>query len=53
MHHKLFAYNFGHLFMYWDWAGGTYRDPKRVRQFVPNGKAPVPWKPHRPSAKEA
>lgn len=28
VHHKLFRYNFGHLFMYWDMVGGTYRDPK-------------------------
>lgn len=28
VHHKLFKYNFGHLFMYWDSVCGTYRDPK-------------------------
>ena len=22
---RLFVYNYGHLFMYWDWALGTYR----------------------------
>eukprot|EP00930_Biecheleria_cincta_P084384 TRINITY_DN7386_c0_g1_i1.p1 TRINITY_DN7386_c0_g1~~TRINITY_DN7386_c0_g1_i1.p1 ORF type:complete len:311 (-),score=33.19 TRINITY_DN7386_c0_g1_i1:173-1048(-) len=28
VHHKLFVFNFGHLFMYWDMVFGTYRDPK-------------------------
>eukprot|EP00040_Diaphanoeca_grandis_P017340 m.90265 g.90265 ORF g.90265 m.90265 type:complete len:322 (-) comp26379_c1_seq1:232-1197(-) len=29
VHHKLFKYNFGHLFMYWDIAFGTYRNPAK------------------------
>jgi sterol desaturase/sphingolipid hydroxylase (fatty acid hydroxylase superfamily) len=28
VHHKLFKYNYGHLFMWFDQAFGTYRDPK-------------------------
>ena len=27
---RLFVYNYGHLFMYWDWALGTYRDPRSL-----------------------
>ena len=27
VHHKFFKYNFGHLFMWYDWIFGTYRDP--------------------------
>jgi sterol desaturase/sphingolipid hydroxylase (fatty acid hydroxylase superfamily) len=27
VHHKLFVYNYGHLFSYWDKLGGTYKDP--------------------------
>lgn len=30
VHHKFFYYNFGHLFMWFDWAAGTYRNPKEV-----------------------
>mmetsp|Transcript_1282 Transcript_1282/g.2079 ORF Transcript_1282/g.2079 Transcript_1282/m.2079 type:complete len:295 (+) Transcript_1282:102-986(+) len=33
VHHKLFVYNFGHLFMYWDWIFGTYKDPTKVSVF--------------------
>lgn len=29
VHHAKFKYNYGHLFMYWDMACGTYLDPKR------------------------
>jgi alternative squalene epoxidase len=32
VHHKFFKYNYGHLFMWFDRVGGTYRDP---RQFAP------------------
>jgi alternative squalene epoxidase len=32
VHHKFFKYNYGHLFMWFDRIGGTYRDP---RQFAP------------------
>jgi len=27
VHHRLFVFNYGHLFMYWDKIFGTYRDP--------------------------
>ena len=30
VHHKFFKYNFGHLFMWFDWMAGTYRDPREV-----------------------
>jgi sterol desaturase/sphingolipid hydroxylase (fatty acid hydroxylase superfamily) len=30
VHHKFFRWNYGHLFMWWDWGLGTYRDPKVV-----------------------
>merc|ERR1719491_2450175 len=30
VHHKLFVYNYGHLFMYWDKILGTYRDPSQL-----------------------
>ena len=30
VHHKFFKYNFGHLFMWFDWIAGTYRNPKDV-----------------------
>jgi sterol desaturase/sphingolipid hydroxylase (fatty acid hydroxylase superfamily) len=30
VHHKLFKYNYGHVFMYWDWLFGTYRHPSTV-----------------------
>mmetsp|Transcript_6867 Transcript_6867/g.9606 ORF Transcript_6867/g.9606 Transcript_6867/m.9606 type:complete len:325 (-) Transcript_6867:148-1122(-) len=35
VHHKLFVKNFGHLFMYWDLAFGTYKNPRSVRVFQP------------------
>jgi len=28
VHHKVFKYNYGHLFMWFDQMAGTYRDPK-------------------------
>ena len=28
VHHKLFKYNYGHLFMWFDYMGGTYRNPQ-------------------------
>jgi sterol desaturase/sphingolipid hydroxylase (fatty acid hydroxylase superfamily) len=28
VHHKFFKFNYGHLFMWFDQIGGTYRDPK-------------------------
>jgi len=33
VHHKMFLYNYGHLFMYWDMLAGTYRDPATIRVF--------------------
>lgn len=33
VHHKLFTKNYGHLFMYWDRACGSYRDPADVAVF--------------------
>eukprot|EP00211_Chloroparvula_japonica_P015164 CAMPEP_0119132040 /NCGR_PEP_ID=MMETSP1310-20130426/11247_1 /TAXON_ID=464262 /ORGANISM="Genus nov. species nov., Strain RCC2339" /LENGTH=253 /DNA_ID=CAMNT_0007122651 /DNA_START=54 /DNA_END=815 /DNA_ORIENTATION=+ len=33
VHHKLFIFNFGHLFMWWDWIAGTYRSPTDVKAF--------------------
>ena len=33
VHHKLFIYNFGHLFMYWDILYGTYKSPFTVDLF--------------------
>ena len=55
VHHKLFCYNYGHLFSYWDRACGTYRHPQNVRQFRKNEKAPTPWKPraHKTTSKLA
>jgi len=33
VHHKLFVYNYGHLFTYWDRLLGTYRSPMIVKTF--------------------
>lgn len=33
VHHKLFIYNYGHLFMYWDKIFGTYKSPLNVSVF--------------------
>lgn len=33
VHHKVFKYNYGHLFMYWDRVFGTYMNPKAVELF--------------------
>lgn len=33
VHHKMFVYNYGHLFMYWDMLLGTYRNPTQVAAF--------------------
>lgn len=33
VHHKMFVYNYGHLFMYWDRLFGTYKDPSSVSVF--------------------
>lgn len=33
VHHAKFSYNFGHLFMYWDMLGGTYKNPRLVEDF--------------------
>jgi sterol desaturase/sphingolipid hydroxylase (fatty acid hydroxylase superfamily) len=32
VHHKLFRYNYGHLFMYWDRLFGTYRSPVEMKE---------------------
>jgi sterol desaturase/sphingolipid hydroxylase (fatty acid hydroxylase superfamily) len=36
VHHKLFNFNYGHLFMYWDRILGTYKDPASVSWFNEN-----------------
>ena len=33
VHHKLFVFNFGHLFMYWDVLFGLFKSPLDVRVF--------------------
>lgn len=33
VHHKLFKYNYGHIFMWWDRLFGTYRNPNTVSVF--------------------
>ena len=33
VHHKLFVFNYGHLFMYWDRLLGTYKNPATVSLF--------------------
>lgn len=33
VHHKLFTYNYGHLFMYWDRLFGTHKHPSTVDAF--------------------
>lgn len=33
VHHKLFTSNYGHLFMYWDYIFGTYKNPRLVQAF--------------------
>jgi len=30
VHHKFFRWNYGHLFMWWDWVASTYRSPSDV-----------------------
>jgi len=32
VHHRLFVFNYGHLFMYWDRIFGTYRDPAELAE---------------------
>lgn len=36
VHHKMFIYNFGHIFTYWDRLAGTYRSPFDVKSFALN-----------------
>eukprot|EP00667_Euglena_gracilis_P011788 EG_transcript_12061 len=36
VHHKVFVYNYGHLFLYWDRVAGTYKSPADVRTFNKN-----------------
>lgn len=33
VHHKVFKYNYGHLFMYWDKAFQTYMNPRDIELF--------------------
>jgi sterol desaturase/sphingolipid hydroxylase (fatty acid hydroxylase superfamily) len=33
VHHKLFVYNYGHIFTYWDKLFGTYKSPSSVDAF--------------------
>lgn len=33
IHHKLFKFNYGHLFMYWDMLFNTYKSPSNVPVF--------------------
>jgi len=35
IHHALFIKNYGHLFMYYDWVCGTYKDPATCDKFNP------------------
>lgn len=32
VHHSVFVFNYGHLFMYWDKLAGTYRDPAQYAE---------------------
>ena len=34
VHHRLFKYNYGHIFMYWDFIFGTFRSPETVKTFA-------------------
>jgi sterol desaturase/sphingolipid hydroxylase (fatty acid hydroxylase superfamily) len=34
VHHKLFLYNYGHIFTYWDRLAGTYKSPLEVEGLV-------------------
>jgi len=36
VHHKVFLFNYGHLFMYWDRLAGCYKAPCDVRTFNKN-----------------
>ena len=36
VHHRLFVFNYGHLFMWWDKLLGTYKSPIDVPQFNKN-----------------
>jgi len=33
VHHKLYKYNYGHVFMYWDVIFGTYKQPDNIISF--------------------
>eukprot|EP00041_Stephanoeca_diplocostata_P012388 m.207680 g.207680 ORF g.207680 m.207680 type:complete len:320 (-) comp18936_c0_seq1:1742-2701(-) len=37
VHHKLFKFNYGHLFMYWDMICGSYKDPATVVKYFNKG----------------
>lgn len=34
IHHKLFIFNYGHLFSFWDRLLGTYKEPESCEKFV-------------------
>jgi sterol desaturase/sphingolipid hydroxylase (fatty acid hydroxylase superfamily) len=38
VHHRLFLYNYGHLFMWWDKLFGTFKDPAEVKSFNHSSK---------------
>ena len=33
-HHKDFLYNYGQYFVFWDWLGGTLRDPYKYKDGI-------------------
>lgn len=39
VHHRCPRYNYGHLFMWWDMAAGTYRPPRGVSEGQAHGEA--------------
>lgn len=52
VHHKLFKFNYGHTFMYWDMLFGTYKSPKDVSHFTEYRLSPSADSDSVPSAKE-
>lgn len=38
VHHKLFIFNYGHLFSFWDRLFGTYKSPSSVDSFIKHGR---------------
>jgi lathosterol oxidase len=37
VHHRLFVYNYGHFFMYYDWLWGSWKDPREVKHLRISG----------------